>query len=201
MQPHFYTRIVKNCRRYYFYIFFLLYRFVLQKSFLACTKGPPTPSPANECVSPIGPKGGVTLACGRQGGGTQFGRLERKHGTLYTLWLRLWAGRQWKRQSSWTQWTSTPSAPLPQPSPRSRLLLVQGQSENFAFNFSIKDSTLQRKSHLCILFLGIARPQSKFPHSCVCERFILYIPRIGPHIFLQQNRQTEIYKSLTDIWV
>ncbi len=31
---------------------------------------------------------------------------------------------------------------------------------------------LQRKSHLCIPFLGIARPQSQFPHSCVCERFI-----------------------------
>jgi hypothetical protein len=27
-----------------------------------------------------------------------------------------------------------------------------------------------------------ARPQSQFPHSCVCERFILYIPRIGPNI-------------------
>jgi hypothetical protein len=32
--------------------------------------------------------------------------------------------------------------------------------------------TLQRKSHLCIPFLGIARPQTKFPYSCVCERFI-----------------------------
>ncbi len=32
--------------------------------------------------------------------------------------------------------------------------------------------TLQGKSHLCFPFLGIARPQSKFPHSCVCERFI-----------------------------
>ncbi len=30
-------------------------------------------------------------------------------------------------------------------------------------------STLQRKSHLCIPFLGIARPQPQFPHSCVCE--------------------------------
>ncbi len=31
----------------------------------------------------------------------------------------------------------------------------------------------------------------------------LYIPRIGSHISLQQNRQTDpgIYKSLTDIWV
>ncbi len=32
--------------------------------------------------------------------------------------------------------------------------------------------TLQGKSHLCISFLGIARPQSQFPHSCACERFI-----------------------------
>jgi hypothetical protein len=47
-------------------------------------------------------------------------------------------------------------------------------------------NTLQRNSHACIPFLGIARPQSQFPHSCVWERFI-YIPRIGPHIFLQQN--------------
>jgi hypothetical protein len=31
---------------------------------------------------------------------------------------------------------------------------------------------LQRKSHLCIPFLGIARPQPQFQHSCVCERFI-----------------------------
>jgi hypothetical protein len=25
---------------------------------------------------------------------------------------------------------------------------------------------------LCIPFLGIARLQSQFPHSCVCEQFI-----------------------------
>ncbi len=30
---------------------------------------------------------------------------------------------------------------------------------------------LQRKFYKCIPFLGIARPQSQFPHSCVCERF------------------------------
>jgi hypothetical protein len=35
-----------------------------------------------------------------------------------------------------------------------------------------------------------ARPQSQFPHSCFCER-IIYSPRIGPGIFLQQNRQTD----------
>ncbi len=31
---------------------------------------------------------------------------------------------------------------------------------------------LQRKSPLYIPFLGIARPQPQFQHSCVCERFI-----------------------------
>ncbi len=36
--------------------------------------------------------------------------------------------------------------------------------------------TLQRKSHLCIPFLGIKQPQPQFPHSCVCERLIQYIP-------------------------
>ncbi len=61
------------------------------------------------------------------------------------------------------------------------------------------------------LFWGIALPQSQFSHLCVCERFIysqnrstyfpnfhihvsvndLFIPRIGPHIFLQQNRQID----------
>ncbi len=32
--------------------------------------------------------------------------------------------------------------------------------------------------------------KKKKPFSCFCEQFIQYIPRIGPHIFLQQNRQT-----------
>jgi hypothetical protein len=41
---------------------------------------------------------------------------------------------------------------------------------NKVFNCSFY--TLQRKSHLCIPRKGIARPQSKYPHSCVCERFI-----------------------------
>ncbi len=61
--------------------------------------------------------------------------------------------------------------------------------------------TLRRKSHLCIPFLRIVRPQSQFPHSCVCERFIYSITRIGPHISLQQNIGRpifEICKSLTD---
>jgi hypothetical protein len=44
---------------------------------------------------------------------------------------------------------------------------------------------LQRKSHLCITFLGIARPQSQFPHSCVCERFIS-----NSWFLLNQRRRT-----------
>jgi hypothetical protein len=37
---------------------------------------------------------------------------------------------------------------------------------------------------------GIARPQSQFTHSCVCERFI-YIPTIGLPILLQENMWTD----------
>ncbi len=33
-----------------------------------------------------------------------------------------------------------------------------------------------RKFETNILRKGIARPQSQFPHSCVCEQFILWIP-------------------------
>jgi hypothetical protein len=47
--------------------------------------------------------------------------------------------------------------------------------------------SLQGKSHLCIPFLGIARPESQFPHSCVCERFLY--SQISPHNWLQQNIQ------------
>ncbi len=41
----------------------------------------------------------------------------------------------------------------------------------------IVHSTLQRKSHFCVPRKGIARPQSQFPHSCVCERFIYFHDR------------------------
>ncbi len=53
---------------------------------------------------------------------------------------------------------------------------------------------LQRKSHLCIPRKGIARPQSQFPPSCVCERFIYsqLQDRSTYNIFLQQNRQRPI---------
>jgi hypothetical protein len=48
---------------------------------------------------------------------------------------------------------------------------------------------LQRKSHLWIPFLGIARPQSQFPHLCVYERFVYSqdrsTSRIGSSIDIQ----------------
>ncbi len=50
--------------------------------------------------------------------------------------------------------------------------------------------------------IKIARPQSQFPHSCVCERFIYSQDRST--YFLQQNRQTDHgngNKSLSDTWM
>ncbi len=38
--------------------------------------------------------------------------------------------------------------------------------------FKVFYTAPQGKYHLCSLFLGIAPPQSQFPHSCVCEQFI-----------------------------
>jgi hypothetical protein len=49
---------------------------------------------------------------------------------------------------------------------------------------------LQQKSHLFIPLLGIARPQSQFPHSCVCERFMHSQDKST--YFLQQNRQIDL---------
>ncbi len=44
-------------------------------------------------------------------------------------------------------------------------------------------------SFYVFLFWEFARPQSQFPHSCVCERFI-YSPDRSTY-FLQQNRQID----------
>jgi hypothetical protein len=55
-------------------------------------------------------------------------------------------------------------------------------------------STLQRKSHICIPFLGIARPQSQFKiHVSVSD---LYSLRIGLHISSSRIGRAivEIYK-------
>jgi hypothetical protein len=48
---------------------------------------------------------------------------------------------------------------------------------------------LQGKSHLCILFEELRGLSPHFhSHVSVSDS---YIPRIGPHISLQQNRQTD----------
>ncbi len=60
---------------------------------------------------------------------------------------------------------------------------------NFLFlsrNFFEATYTLQRQFRLYIPFLGNARPQPPFPHSCVCERFIYSLDRST--YFLQQER-------------
>jgi hypothetical protein len=49
-------------------------------------------------------------------------------------------------------------------------------------------AALQRNLNLCIPRKGIARPQSQFPHSCVCERSVYSHNRSA--YFLQQIRQT-----------
>ena len=46
--------------------------------------------------------------------------------------------------------------------------------------------TLYEKFETNIPKKGIARPQSQFPHSCVCELFIYCIPTIGLPILLQE---------------
>jgi hypothetical protein len=58
----------------------------------------------------------------------------------------------------------------------------------------IYKGTLQRKSHLCIHFWELCGPSPNL-HIHVSVRD-LHIPRIGPHIFLQQNRQDQSWKYI-----
>ncbi len=65
-------------------------------------------------------------------------------------------------------------------------------------------TTLQRKSYLCILRKGIALPQDQTNFHIHVSMSDLYILRIDPRIFLQQNRRRPmvgIYTSLTDTWI
>jgi hypothetical protein len=49
--------------------------------------------------------------------------------------------------------------------------------------------TQYRKFETNIPRKGIELPQSQFPHSCICERFTLYIPSLP--ILLQENMWTD----------
>ncbi len=79
------------------------------------------------------------------------------------------------------------------------LIVTLSQGDIYAFEIFLVENrehllnqesilTLQRQFRLYIPFLGIARPQPQFPHSCVCERFIYFQDRST--YFLQQKRQT-----------
>ncbi len=58
----------------------------------------------------------------------------------------------------------------------------------YSLRISFDVHVLQRQFRLCIPFLGIARPQPQFLHSCVCEWFIYSQDRST--YFLQPKRQT-----------
>ncbi len=100
------------------------------------------------------------------------------------------------------------------------LTLITAKSVDLSYNsiVLIWISALQGKSHLCIPILGIVRPQSQFPHSCVCERFIYsqdqstYIPAAEyanlswkylnlSEIYECRNWQTEHYYSVLETTV
>ncbi len=89
---------------------------------------------------------------------------------------------------NWGRPTSDPVArPLSPPSPCESPAVPFRPSCGFvASSKTCSDDgtlyTLQRKSHLCISLMGIARPQSQFPHSCVCERIIYSQDRSAFHI-------------------
>jgi hypothetical protein len=74
--------------------------------------------------------------------------------------------------------------------PRSRYprTFILGQRVPWTMFPMYEATTLQRKFHLCIPFLGTACAASVLiPHLWVCERFIYFLDRTT--YFLQQNRQ------------
>ncbi len=95
---------------------------------------------------------------------------------------------------------------------------IEDKQDNYVFVLFFCSYTLQGKSHFSIPFLGIAWPQSQFPHSRVCERFIysqdrsVYFPaaeqadRTRKCINLSQiyecrNWETEHYNYVLEITV
>ena len=65
-------------------------------------------------------------------------------------------------------------------------IVRQHQDQSFT---ALHSSALQRKSHLCIPFVGVASvPISTF--MCLGAIYTVY-SQIGLHIWLQQNRQTD----------
>ena len=65
-------------------------------------------------------------------------------------------------------------------------------------------NAMQQKSHLCIPFMGTVWPQSQFPHSCVCERFIYFLDRSAYSAagkYVDRSWEYTVYISLIDTWM
>ncbi len=65
--------------------------------------------------------------------------------------------------------------------------MKRSRGGDWSVGLGLRYDTLQGKFHLCIPFLGIA------PNFHIYVSVSnLYIPMIGPHISIQQNRQTDL---------
>ncbi len=171
--------------------------------------GPPHPlSRKRMCTPTPEPKGG-TVACGWGDGGVQIRTTGEK--ALSTLQYAYNGGREKSSGQAhlFNIWTTgatdrTSGQPLVELSLLQAISYKTGPLESKTKNWPEQQSllsgiqlletkktemcTLQGKSHLCIPFLGIARPQSLPIDVSVSD---LYIPMILPHISLQQNWQTD----------
>ncbi len=74
--------------------------------------------------------------------------------------------------SIFASWLSLAGQSVGQRSEQAIFHMPEKSKNFFSHQRHIMLFTLQRKSHLCVPFLGIARPQPQFPHSCVCVRFM-----------------------------
>ncbi len=122
-------------------------------------------------------------------------------------------------QKTWLQWRRLESIKSVDATNQSEFLWLQTRRvhwlaiANFLCTFhhdhifisscrGCSQTVLQRRCDFCIPRNQTARPQSQFPHSCICERFTIFPPwvylfscnRIGRPI-------VGICKSLTETWM
>ncbi len=110
-----------------------------------------------------------------------------------------------KQQAAEAGKTTEPQTPDSETSKAEWLTFFSMYTKKFILNsVFMYMHALQRKSHICIPFLGIAHNAQLSPnyniHVSVSE---LYISRIGPHISCSRLGRSigGIYKSLTDTWM
>ncbi len=88
--------------------------------------------------------------------------------------------------------------------PSYRPLLCPRRVTKIKADFSVSSYTAKtqyRKFETNIPRKGISRPQSQFPHSCVCERFKYSQDRSAVCCRKLCGQIVEIFKSLTDTWM